>query len=461
MKIPFVGPAYESRILPLNAQRCVNLYLESGGPAAKEPVALVGSPGLRKIAELPTGPVDGLHVWDGTLYACGGGTLYEVQSTSSIVSRGTIGSGYAKMENNGNQLVVCNGFWIVWDGTTLSTVSGGSGSHSVVYGDGYMIGFARGTQEFFISAANNATSIDGADFASAEYFPDDVVGIAINRRELYLLGARGGEIWVNTGNPDFPYERAGNTVMEAGCLAEYSVAQIGGAVYWLGTDSINGGRIVYRAEGYQPLRISTHAIERFLDSADDVSDARAFAYTQEGHGFYCLSVGGRTFSYDIATQQWHERAYLYGDELVSWRANCAAYWQGMNIVGDSTSGNIYALDLDYYKDDSHPSGTFKALRSTGPLSDSGKRTFWSQLFVDVEPGVGLASGQGADPQMMLRYSDDGGFTWSNELAASMGAIGRYESRAEWYRLGQGRNRVYEVSITDPVKRAILGATANE
>jgi len=62
-----------------------------------------------------------------------------------------------------------------------------------------------------------------------------------------------------------------------------------------------------------------------------------------------------------------------------------------------------------------------------------------------------------DPQAMLDWSDDGGHTWSNEHWASIGVIGDYTARAIWRRLGRSRNRIYRVSITDAVKRVIMGA----
>jgi hypothetical protein len=80
--------------------------------------------------------------------------------------------------------------------------------------------------------------------------------------------------------------------------------------------------------------------------------------------------------------------------------------------------------------------------------------------VDVEAGVGLSTGQGDDPQMMVRWSDDGGHTWSNLRTVTMGRIGQYRARARLRRLGSGRDRVFEISISDPVKRVILGAAVD-
>jgi hypothetical protein len=62
--------------------------------------------------------------------------------------------------------------------------------------------------------------------------------------------------------------------------------------------------------------------------------------------------------------------------------------------------------------------------------------------------------------MMLRWSDDGGKTWSSEHWRDMGAIGEYARRVIWRRLGQSFNRVYEVVISDPVKRVIIDAWAD-
>jgi hypothetical protein len=78
----------------------------------------------------------------------------------------------------------------------------------------------------------------------------------------------------------------------------------------------------------------------------------------------------------------------------------------------------------------------------------------------MEVGVGLdgaVSTQGHNPQAMLQYSDDGGHSWSDEKWVSFGKIGKRLKRAIWRRLGQSRDRVFRVTITDPVKIAIIGA----
>jgi hypothetical protein len=86
-----------------------------------------------------------------------------------------------------------------------------------------------------------------------------------------------------------------------------------------------------------------------------------------------------------------------------------------------------------------------------------QRQFFEEFQIQFQPGVGLVSGQGQNPQAMLRWSNDGGSTWSNEHWVSIGAIGQYNNRAIWRRLGWGRDRVFEVAVTDPINAVIVSA----
>jgi hypothetical protein len=64
---------------------------------------------------------------------------------------------------------------------------------------------------------------------------------------------------------------------------------------------------------------------------------------------------------------------------------------------------------------------------------------------------------GADPQIILRVSNDGGFTWGNERQASMGKMGDYKKLVRWRRLGRSNNRAYQVICTEPVFVALIAA----
>ena len=167
--------------------------------------------------------------------------------------------------------------------------------------------------------------------------------------------------------------------------------------------------------------------------------------------------------YDVATQAWHERAGFSNGKFIRHRANCQMFFNNTNVVGDYQNNKIYAYDLDVYADDNQPQKWLRSWRALNTNQNNLKRTAQHSLQVDCQTGVGLNDGQGSDPKIMLRWSDDGGHSWSNEHWASVGKIGVYGYRAFWRRLGMTtklRDRVYELSGTDPVKIALLGAELN-
>ena len=128
---------------------------------------------------------------------------------------------------------------------------------------------------------------------------------------------------------------------------------------------------------------------------------------------------------------------------------------GKNLVGDFSTGKVYEQNLSTYDDAGRP---MIAIGESAPLHVNRARAFHSSFEIRHEPGVGLTTGQGSDPQIMMQFSDDGGATWSNERWKSLGAKGERSKRTEWRRLGESRERIYRVAISDPVQRAML-ATA--
>jgi hypothetical protein len=232
-------------------------------------------------------------------------------------------------------------------------------------------------------------------------------------------------------------------------------------VFWLGKDA-RGQGIVYRANGYTGQRISTHAVEWHIQTYGNISDAVAYTYQQDGHSFYVLTFpsANKTWVYDVATNAWHERAGWVNGEFTRHRSNCQMFFNSEVIVGDYENGKLYAFDPTVYADDGQIQRWLRSWRALPTGQNNLRRTAHHSLQLDCESGVGLNLGQGDDPQAMLRWSDDGGHTWSNEHWSGMGKIGEYYRRVFWRRLGMTlklRDRVYEVSGTDPVKIAIMGA----
>jgi hypothetical protein len=299
------------------------------------------------------------------------------------------------------------------------------------------------------------------DFASAEGSPDGLVSLIVDHREAWLFGTNSVEVWYDAGNVAFPLQRIQGAFNEIGCVAPYSVAKLDNSLFWLGADA-RGRGIVYRANGYTGVRVSTHAIEWQIQQYGNLSDAIGYTYQQDGHSFYVLifPTANTTWVYDAATQAWHERAGWSNGSFTRHRSNCQMAFNSEVIVGDFENGNIYAFDLDDYSDNGQIQKWLRSWRALPTGQNNLKRTAHHSLQLDVESGVGLNVGQGSDPEVMLRWSDDGGHTWSNYHTAKIGKIGEYYRRVFWRRLGMTlklRDRVYELSMTDPVKTAIMGA----
>lgn len=468
MKTPILGSSSVARSVNAADNRMVNLYPEIIPEGSKEAAFLSRAPGLRKVQTVGAGPIRGMWSYGNAAYVVSGTKLYKMESGYVITELGTVDGTTqpVSMADNGVQLfVACQGPSYIYSNQTNSfqriTDADFPGALTVGYLDGYFVFNEPYSQRLWVTGLFEGTDVDALDFASAEGSPDGVVGIIIDHRELWVFGTSSVEVFYNSGDADFPLSRIQGAFNEIGCAATYSIAKMDNGLFWLGRDA-RGQGIVYRANGYTGQRISTHTVEWQIQQYSDISDAIGYTYQQDGHSFYVLTfpTADKTWVYDVATQAWHERAGWENGGFTRHRGNCQVFFNGETLVGDYQNGNIYALDPDVYDDAGTPQKALRSWRALPPTSAGVKRTTQHSLQVDIESGVGLNTGQGSDPQMMLRWSDDGGHTWSNEHWVTMGKIGEHYRRVIWRRLGMTqklRDRVYEVSVTDPVKLAITGA----
>lgn len=469
MRFPgFIGPSYTLGSVNVDCQNCINFYPEAnilGTGKEHESMWLAPTPGLKRLATLPTGPVRALwRASNDTLYAVGGDKLYLVSSAYVATEIGTLqtSTGPVSIADNGLQLVIVDGTYgygmdLPNSGFVLITDPDFPGADQVTFQDGYMIFNKINSEQFFLSGLRELT-FDGLDIATAEALPDKLVGLLDCNQNLYLFGTQTIEVFYDSGDLGFPFARIQGAAVNVGCISAFSIARMQGAMYWVGGDETGNG-IVYMMQGFQPQRISTSAVESVIRGLTTVqlAQARAWVYQQSGHSFYCLNLPGTnsTWVYDTSTHLWHERAYLGQVSQERHRADCAAVVYGQVIVGDYANGNIYALDPLTTSDDGNP---VPRIRTAPHISKEMNRVFHTKFQLDFEPGVGLDGvGQGTDPVVILQWSDDGGHSWSSERTASMGKIGETKKRAIWRRLGSARDRVYRVKVTDPVKVALIGA----
>lgn len=459
MRLPFATQSYSHRSLPVSAQRLINLFPEAQPPTAKAQVVLLPSPGLRQFADLGQGPIRGMRVMGADLYCVAGNAAFRVTADGGFANLGAIpGNGPVALDADGENLAIVisgtgEGYTINRTTNLITQITDPDwqAARGVCVIDGYFAFAKRNSTEFFLSAINDPISFNALDFASAEGAPDTIVTPARVGRDLWLFGERTIEIWSNVGATDFPFLRVSGGFISRGTAAEFSVATRVGTVIWLGDD-----RVVYVAEGVTPRRISTHAVEQAIAGYTDVSDAVGYICEQEGHAFYVLSFSnaGDTWVYDFATGGWHERE---SENVNTWRALTGVPFAGGFVAGDAVDGHLWIVDPTYGYE-----GEAQIIRvATGTsFHGEGKRVFFSRLAAEFEAGVGLVTGQGSNPTAWLSWSDDGGRTWSNEAAASLGKAGKYRARLEWRRLGAARERVFRLQWSDPVYTSLMAVNVD-
>ena len=375
------------------------------------------------------------------------------------LSFGTGAGGTGNYVINNSQTVASETMYALNFSVMPSTDGAFTGASSVDVLDNYFIYNNPNTQQW--AASNILSPITPAlSFASKFTGPDNLVTVIVDHGQAYLLGETTSEVWADVGSFPFPFQRIPGSSSQHGIVAKFSVSRLGDSFAYL-SRNIRGQAEVVMMNGYFPVRISTHAVENtFINQ--NVTDAIAWTYQQGGHEVYVLSFPSLdiTWCYDVATQAWHIRAGWVNGSFTRHRSNCQCNFMGNTVVGDFENGNIYTLNLGVYADNGQPQKWLRSWRALPTSQNNFKRSAQHTLQLICESGMGLNDGQGSDPQVMLRWSDDGGHTWSSEHWSPMGKIGEYYRRVFWRRLGMTlklRDRVYEISGTDPIKIDITGA----
>lgn len=468
----FVGQSYVANSVNLNCQRTMNLYPEtdeSGYGKERTVMSLIRVSGYRLLNGAGSGPQRGMFVTaSGRAFTVSGTTLYEITDVDVPVSRGILSTstGQVSIEENGVHLLMVDGtagYTFELSTNTFATITDEdfpNGAKRVSFIDGYFIVDVPGTGRFQHSDLN-AVTWDALDDGEGESNPDYLVGHVSFNQGVWLFSAKTTEVFFNSGESSNTFQRVSGAVIDMGCAAAFSIQVIAETVCWLGQNKKGFGG-VYAAQGYQPQKISTTAVDIAIQSYGDVSDATSWSYQMDGHSFYVLNfpTADKTWVFDLSTRMWHERGYFNNGEFSRDRIDCHIFFNNMHIVGDSESSALYKIDKNYHYQDISGANEIRWERTVPHVTSGLTNVFHNSLEIDMHVGVGLDGAittQGYDPQVILQFSDDDGRTWSSEIPASMGKLGETQTRVKFNRLGRSRKRVYRLSGSEPVKTIILGA----
>lgn len=439
-------------------ERIINGIPEKTGTGQNERVVLYGRAGLSTWAIAAADAARGMLDFGAELLAVHGTTLFTYSAAGIGTSIGTVsGADPVVMARNAatvpQAVIVCNAGVYVYSGGVLSVLSDPdlpSGSVGVVWMDGYFV-FALNNGNFYLSDLNS-TAIGGLGFATAESNPDGLVAVARLRQEIYFLGSKTTEVWVNSGTASFPFERLGGATMQVGCASKHTVREVAGTLYWLDTDS----NVVRVGDGYTPQIISDRGVYESVRDVADKTEIRALSFSLGNRAFYVLTHATFTWVYDVSTGLWSEWKSRNNQ---CWRGVTAESFAGKTIIGSRLEGTLWYVDEDSFAEGSDE---IEFIARFPRIDTFPKGGTISQLELDMETGVGIATSgvsDTIDPQVSLYWSDDGGKTLKGGLIRSLGQQGNYLDRVRFTRLGSFRQngRIFEARITSRVFKALLGA----
>jgi hypothetical protein len=455
--IPLGANAYSADTYGLPALKLENWYAEAAGDRVDRPYRLIPAPGLSSFATSMNGAIRGLFQADGLLsgdiIAAAGLRVYRVNSSGTPTEVGTItGTGGVSFAGSQLDCVMTAG------GTAYKVDTGSIASITVGASTGDIVDCAEiaqrhvfledGTGRFWWSGPADATTVENTSFATAETEPDNLLALHVYGDTVFLFGTQSTEGWVSTGDTVTPFVRRPGFAVNKGIMGRDAVASADFGLFVVADDGI-----VYRLDGMQPRRISTHTIERLLEdvaTADRVN-VRVSAHQWGGHTFVGVHMPGvGDYFYDVATQTWHRRREINATRYLP---HIFVEKDGDVFAGDATAGNIYQVDRDVYTHNGN--AVRRVATAIVPVEDA--RPVVANVTVELMTGAGLLTGQGSDPQVLLRYSRDGR-TWSQELTRSFGKIGDYLTRAIFGMLGRFSPPVMllEVAVSDPVPATVTG-----
>ena len=270
-----------------------------------------------------------------------------------------------------------------------------------------------------------------------------------------MFGKRTIEQWWNSGVGRPPFDKVQGGTIQRGLAGLYGVDSNSSFIYFFGED-----RELYRMKGGSYGSVTPTAIVEEFQSYADVSDVIVWTMKLRGMELICVVFPSANKSWIYAENgNWFE--WTSGLKEDRTKANSYISIYNKHLVEDHENGNIYELDFDTYTDNGD---TIIRYRDTGLIDGElfgapDKEIFMSKFVVNMERGIGLLSGQGQDPEVMLSFSDDGGRTFGSEIRGHIGKLGEFQRKVEWNALGNFYSRIIRLKISDPVSFTIKNCYA--
>lgn len=454
---------YPSKSIDQNQSKLINMYLEPDKSKGKYQIVAYPTAGLGVFVDTEAANIRAMVEHNEVLYVVAGSKFYSIASDGTKTELGTLNTstGFAKMvmitggQDSNNQINIIDGtngysynIGLATAQFPITDVDYPQTATDIASSDEYVIVENNGSISFQISNVADGRTWESLDFASKIGKSDRLVAIYVNQRRLWLFGSKTTEVWYNSGNALFPFERIPDTFLHVGCAAKRSVVMVQEQLMFLGK-SINGGYGFYVMNGYVPASIDQPAICYALNQMTTVSDAFATATYKDGHTLidWTFPTEGRTLTYDATTGIWLEKQSYTSGNYTNFLGSCAAFCYGKSLIGDSNSGKIYYQSTSLYTENST---AVRRIIQTPPVYMNGARIFINRIQIDLETDVGSSK------SFTVEKSTDGGRTFTTIGSYDIPAGG---GRIYINKIGSARTFVFKISTTADAKFIVLGMQA--
>ncbi len=338
--------------------------------------------------------------------------------------------------------------------------------------DGFGLLLFLGTQFIAQSDELDLSTWPPLNYGVSNQSPDNCVSIKVIHDEAFIGKEGNTEVWVDQGNANFAFGPIVSVHIEHGVAAAFSVATVGEDLMWLSANDQGIGDVI-RSTGYRPRSVSTQALVNEFQSYATMADAQAYGRQEGGHLYYVLTfpAANTTWVYDVTTSDflgapvWFRLAAFsngqqnrhWGNAWYPWSTNLTA--QGaQGLLGDYLTGNLYAFNPQTLTDNGTQRKWLRRWRALDKTTMAAVTYRW--LAIKMQTGIDVP--ESVQPQVVLRWSDDDGRSWSNERILPVGQLGQTVQLVKFNRLGatrrfKGSDRLFEISSADPYMTAILDA----
>lgn len=457
--INVTGGSYKDRSRPLSSQEARGFYpelVEQG----KDQYVLKSFPGQKLLNAGVAGIDRDTHQMNEIAYRVIDTTLYEVSISGIHTEKGTIpGTDRCIFADDGvNMFIVANGAVSQYSTSTntVTAVTDSSivGAQSVAFiNNQFAYTFPLLTVFSDVGDGSSASSLNAI---GAETSPDELVRDYAFDQILLRFGKRSIENWYNSGAGIPPFDRIEGQVINIGLGAIHSLANTRDFVYFLGSDNQ-----VYSMRGGQARAVSTTAISGAIQSYSTTSDAFGSTFVIDNKSVYMITFpsANKTWALieELGINGWFELSSGISEDRYNAGSILSVYKK--TLIGDKSTGQIAELDFNTYDQMGLPWQRRRVMGSinSDKLGVKGQRIQMSRMEFILETGVGLISGQGEDPKIMIEASYDGGKSWATGTWMKIGRLGQTNVRAEFYSMKSFYDMIVRITTSDPVSFNIYSA----